>query len=63
MNTLCKFYLRLLHPKAITEKAAEHFFVFKCQFPADPPKGSGTHFWCLLHGIFLSKNIFPLRRF
>jgi hypothetical protein len=26
LTKLCKFYLRLLHPKAISEKAAEHFF-------------------------------------
>jgi hypothetical protein len=26
MTKLYKFYLRLLHPKAIAEKAAEHLF-------------------------------------
>jgi hypothetical protein len=27
MTKLPKFYLRLLHPKAIAEKADEHFFI------------------------------------
>ena len=28
MTKLCKFYFRLLHPKAIAGKADEHFFFF-----------------------------------
>jgi hypothetical protein len=28
MRKFCKFYLRLLHAKAITEKAADYFFFF-----------------------------------
>jgi hypothetical protein len=28
MTKLYKFYLRLLHPKAIAEKADEHFFFY-----------------------------------
>ena len=55
ITKLCKFYLRLLNPKAIAEKAAEHFFhwrlhlFLKCKFRADPPKAKAVVliFWYL----------------
>ena len=67
ITKLCKFYLRLLHPKEISRKVVKHFFFYwrlhwflKCQFRADPPKDFGIIliFWCLLHGVFFFEKIF-----
>jgi hypothetical protein len=55
MTKLYTFYLRLLHPKAIAEKAAEHFssLIFELPFRGNPPKDGGTYFLVpRLHGIF-----------
>jgi hypothetical protein len=49
-QTLYKFYLRLLHPKAITEKAAERFFllmlVSSLIFEMPISGGSAKGQWC-----------------
>jgi hypothetical protein len=56
MTELCKFYLRLLHPKAISEKAAEPFFFeMPTNFGRIRQKTVALIFWYLLHGIFPGK--------
>jgi hypothetical protein len=68
MTKLCKFYLRLLHPKEIAEKADEHFFFYwrlqlifeNVNFGRIRQKTAVLVFWCLLRGIFFSKKYFLL---
>ena len=68
MTGLCKFYFRLLHAKAIAEKADDHFFFFIGVFTdfwnvnsrRIRQKTVVLIFWYLFHGIFLFENIFFL---
>jgi hypothetical protein len=67
MTKLCKFYLRLLHPKAIAEKAAGHFFFLLASlliFEMPISGGSAKRLRYLFFGtycmVFFSKKCFLL---
>ena len=60
MTKLYEFYSRILHPKAIAGKAAEHFF-----FIIDVRIRQKTVvliFWCLSWFFFSEKIFFALRK-
>jgi hypothetical protein len=65
MTKLFKFYMRLLHPKAIAVKTDEHFFLIgvftdfrNANFGRIRQKIVVLIFWYLFHGVFFWKNIF-----
>jgi hypothetical protein len=72
MTKLCKFYLRLLHPKEIAEKAAEHFFflltyslIFEMSISGGSAKkdcGGALFFGAYCMVYFFEKIFFALRK-
>jgi hypothetical protein len=62
MTKLFKFYFRLLHPKAIAEKANEHFISFLTSpliFEMPIPGGSAKRLWYLFFGAYCMAFFFP----
>jgi hypothetical protein len=64
MGKICKFYLLLLNPKAIAEKAADLFFASSLNFvEMHIPGVSAKRPWCLCFGVYFMvffRNIYFL---